>query len=161
MLLFYDQKDMIFRHKQFQLDDESQIVFDSQGRELRIFGNEYLILAHLCKNKKASHKELSVLLALGELYSGDRIKELVEYINAKIKAKVIDFKNEEYLLVGEVESAKIVFNLEQQSKQEVQEEKKEEGEEVFMGLTLKELLIIGVGVVVAIFLIKLFLDNLL
>ena len=147
---------MVYRHKQFQLDDEQQIVFDEEGNELRIFGNEYLMLAQLCQKKKATHRDLAVLLGFGELYNGDRITKLMEHINAWIKDKVIQLSGEEYSIVGEIQEAKLVYEFDRSSEKAVEE--KEEKPKKLLDLSWKMIVMIGIGMAIAVWLIKYILD---
>jgi len=150
---------MVYLHKQFQLDEQQQIVYDEKGRELRILGNAYLMLAHLCQNKKATHKELAVLLGLGELYNGNRIVELMDNINGWIKDQVVQLKGEEYSIAGEVQKVELVHKLENQEQPVI--EVKEEKQGKFLNLSWKMLVVIGIGLVVAIWLVKYILDLLM
>ncbi len=147
---------MIYRHKQFQLDEEQQIVFDKEGKELRIFGNEYLMLTHLCQKEKATHKQLAVLLGFGELYIGEKITGLMEHINAWIKAEVIRLKDEEYSIVGKIQEAKLVYEFDRSDENMAKE--KEEKPKGLLNLSWKIIIMIGIGMVIAVWLIKYILD---
>ena len=149
---------MIYRHEQFQLDKDRQIVYDEKGNELRIFGNEFLMLEHLCERKKATHVELAILLGMGKLYSGSMIEETMNRINGHVDSDVISLKGEDYRLSGRIEVTNAIQVEKQEEKDKTKEEKVKKGKSKGIELSWKVVALAGAGLIAAIWLIKFILD---
>lgn len=150
---------MVIRHQKFQIDLDSQIVYDEFGEELRVYGKEYLILAKLCKDRSASHLELAQILGFGELYRGREIIEFMQRINAKAKGEVIRYDGENYKLVGDLEQADGIRQL-KQPKTATEKPKRETIVPVF-NKPLSFVVFVGIFIIIAVWFIKFLLDQLL
>ena len=150
---------MVYQHPKFQIDASSQIVYNSLGEELRIYGKEYLMLEKLCKDGKASHLELAQILGFGELYKGKQLLEYVNRINAKLKDEVIKFDGKNYIVSGEVKTAeKVKF---EEKKQVAEKEKEEEIIVPVFNKPLSFVVFVGIFIIIAVWFIKFLLDKLL
>ncbi len=95
---------MIYRHKFFSLDSDLQNVYDSNGNELRIISDMYLLLLALCEKKSMSLIEVDDILGLSREYHGRRVEEDVEKINHIIGSKIVLIEDVE----GEFETETII-----------------------------------------------------
>ena len=121
---------MTFKHSQFQLDQGSQIVFDASGKELKIFGNEYLMLEKLCQQKNCTHRELAVILGFGELYNGLQLDEYMKRLNAHLQDQVIEKNGDIFSILGEVSTVEKV-EMSEASQDISHEIEPEKGENIF------------------------------
>jgi len=96
---------MIYRHQHFQLDTETNKVFDEDGKELVLVGNSYRVLVFLCANKNASLTQIGDFLDWAKEYTENHLRQYRYKINSIIGNTVVEYKNNIYSLVGEVENA--------------------------------------------------------
>jgi hypothetical protein len=94
---------MIFKHKQFTLDDKIKRVFDENGRELRLTGNAYRMLEFLCEKKNANLTEIGDFFDWAKDYTENHIRQYRYKINTIIGADIVEYKNGIYSLTGNIE----------------------------------------------------------
>jgi hypothetical protein len=80
---------MVYRHKFFSLNSDLQIVYNSDGGELRIAGDAYTLLFALCEKKTMSLEEVKKFLGVGKEYHGRKIKETIDKINHAVGIEII------------------------------------------------------------------------
>ena len=96
---------MIYRHQHFQLDTETKKVFDEDGKELVLVGNSYRVLVFLCANKNATLTQIGDFLDWAKEYTENHLRQYRYKINTIIGNTIVEYRNNIYSLVGEVENA--------------------------------------------------------
>lgn len=99
---------MFYIHKYFQLDTKARKVFDQNGKELRITGNAFRLIAFLCEKKNATITEIGEYLDHAKEYTENHIRQYRHKINSIVGEDVIEYKNSIYSIIGEL---KIVEKL--------------------------------------------------
>jgi len=92
---------MIYQHQHFQLDTGSRKAFDENGKELRLTGNAFRVLAFLCEKKNANLTEIGDHLDHAKEYDENHLRQYRYKINTIIGKDVIEYKNGIYSLVGD------------------------------------------------------------
>ena len=91
-----------YKHEYFELDPESQKVFDENGKELYLTGNAYRMLVFLCERGHAKLLEIGEVLDRAKEYSEEHIRQYRYRINTISGHRVIDYKNNVYSIIGGV-----------------------------------------------------------
>lgn len=93
---------MIYKHTLFTLDADTKIVFDENGKELRLTGNPFRLLVFLCAKKSANLTQIGNYLDWAKDYNEDHIRQYRYKINTILGHDVLQYANGIYRLVGEI-----------------------------------------------------------
>ena len=94
---------MVYRHQYFTLEPKSKRVFDENNKELRLTGNAYRMLVFLCESKNANLTDIGALFDWAKDYDENHIRQYKYKINTIIGHDIIEYKNNTYSLIGEIE----------------------------------------------------------
>jgi hypothetical protein len=106
---------MIYKHEYFELNTDSQKVFDENGKELYITANAYRMLAFLCEKQSAKLLDIGENLDHAKEYTEEHLRQYRYKINTIIGRKVVEYKNNVYSISGNIEKSERNTDLLQQS----------------------------------------------
>lgn len=94
---------MIYKHKYFILDDKARKVFDENNKELYLTGNAFRVLVFLCARGPATITDIGDYLDSAKDYDENHIRQYRYKINTIIGKNVIEYKNNVYSIIGDIE----------------------------------------------------------
>ena len=99
---------MIYKHEKFKLNSDIRKVYNKHGEEVNISGHTYMLLELLCSKypRGANLEDINLRfdIAGAKDYSEDYIRNLRSKIKSILNEDVVDYKNQIYTIIGQVDS---------------------------------------------------------